>query len=1272
MIWWNLIFLVAAIIISEVFRPRPKFEAIRPAGLGDFDFPTAQEGRVVPIVWGTIQIRGPNVIWFGDLSSEAINENVKTGMFSDKDVVVGYRYFLGLQFGICRGPLTGINDGLRRIWIDDKVVYDSPVYTSSPEDPTLAVNNAAISIEKIGFGGKDSDIVGTMRLVPGSTSQAVSAYVTAADIDDPTLVPAYRNTFIGTWEGGEIGNSPNLSPWKFEVTRIPDPLDLFNANLAAQRGDEIIGTRHANPMNVLYEILTDTDWGMGIETGLVDIDNFREVAGVLAAENNGFSMVLDSPKKYSEILTEIERQVDGVLVWNEEVQLYEFLLVRPDEYLSPTPNIDWDVDTTNCSEVDFSRIGWDDTTNQVRVPYQDPGKNYQDAHALAQDMGNFEIQGIVATSTTTFPGVKDGALANQLAWRELKTLARPLAKATIKVNREFYAVKPTHIINLTWPLLGLNGTRFRVTKVDYGDLENNQIILSLVEDVFSDNVSTFSDPIDSLWIPQTTDALDVIASRLFPLPAQLANVSNNAQLAVLAVRANSVQSEFDVYTKENPGVSPITSTEDQFLTLASIGGDFCPSALLDGALTATGGSPVDWDDVSINIKTTVDIDLLEAKTLANLNENDPPVNLFLVDDEIIFFEDITDNGGGLYTLTGCYRGMINTIPKAHSDEARCWFFTYGITIVGPENDTVYSQDLDIAVKVLSRTPNTILNLPATTMLGTTIDRTYEVMPPADPTINGQRFYEITETVGFLSIYWKGRNALVGDLDTLQSDPSIAVNAGSFTIEVWRTDTSPEQLIQTISTIPMAGNAISPAGGLYNLSGFVIEDGSPLFPVTSYRFKLYSESQGTRSQEWETGVVNLTGYGLNYGEDYGGLLTPGETLAQGEAPTQPEPLPGLEQERVYVLTFAGTVSSSESRQIVASFFNLLDGQVYTADFTISGATYTTLIDMAQYAAEQLTDAFPNVVNVSRSGTEVTVTTLWGNISFQNIATNGLDIFLTLEQEEGPVSSPVRQIVYLDFWDEDFDPLLERTVEVLAPSDSANYQNSLGGQVRLDLIPLTYDARKALNFQNPRIVDTHTPESALLSRYTNGFSELFDSLSTSEAASFGEFSGPAIQFTGLPFAQPRPSIVYQADENIRAAVQFFETHDLTHQSGFKLMWKEGRPEQAGSSTGFSRIYTARYATQDPDFAAGQVISLTIGGSTVSETVSAGEAAAGADGVLTVLGDLVTQINGLGPYTAELLELTSFDARIEVRHDTPNTNYEMFIDAGYGLRLEWRQTT
>lgn len=69
---WNYIIQLAfALVIGYYTRPDPP-AAPNPATLEEIDIPTAEEGRPVAVVFGTVHIRSPNVVWYGDLRTTPI------------------------------------------------------------------------------------------------------------------------------------------------------------------------------------------------------------------------------------------------------------------------------------------------------------------------------------------------------------------------------------------------------------------------------------------------------------------------------------------------------------------------------------------------------------------------------------------------------------------------------------------------------------------------------------------------------------------------------------------------------------------------------------------------------------------------------------------------------------------------------------------------------------------------------------------------------------------------------------------------------------------------------------------------------------------------------------------------------------------------------------------------------------------------------------------------------------------------------------------------
>jgi hypothetical protein len=64
--------LIAAYLVATALAPKPVQP--KPVSLEDFDVPTAEQGREIAVVFGTVTVTGPNVIWYGNLSNAQITK----------------------------------------------------------------------------------------------------------------------------------------------------------------------------------------------------------------------------------------------------------------------------------------------------------------------------------------------------------------------------------------------------------------------------------------------------------------------------------------------------------------------------------------------------------------------------------------------------------------------------------------------------------------------------------------------------------------------------------------------------------------------------------------------------------------------------------------------------------------------------------------------------------------------------------------------------------------------------------------------------------------------------------------------------------------------------------------------------------------------------------------------------------------------------------------------------------------------------------------------
>ena len=851
--WIAFLQYIAVFLISELLRPKPDIENAKPASLGDFQFPTADEGRAVPIVWGTVRLNGPNIGWFGDLRTKAIKKKVKTGMFSSKNVIVGYRYFLGIDFMLCRGDMsTGtpdLSNGIRKIWVQDELLRSGGSW----------VNDGTISFDQPQFfGGKDEGgIVGTMRVYPGSTGQVKSSYMANLGEIVPTKLPAYRGTAHVVLEGMEVGNSANIPPWAFEVRRIPNGLNLTLTNA-------LVSGHGANPANVIYEILTNAEWGLGITN--IDVADFQASAAVLASEGNSYGRILDRGILAKEILSEIQQQIDGFIVQDPVSKQWKLKLVRESDYPSPLSLVPV-FNEANTRDVEFTRGSWADTTNQVKVQFTDRNKEYKTTFAVAQDMANKIIQnGDNVTTTLNMQGIQDRTVANRFAWQELRTLSYPLAKGKIRANREHISLLPGDLARLIWPPYDID-IYIRITRIQLGSDSANEIIYDYSEDIFRQELPSFSDPTDTLWVATDQGAVNPSAARVFPLPLGFSEDPTKQQYGLLVSRGNGLQATYDIFYREY--TSDPAEVRTDFIALAEDVSPYTPTALLSGPIEVNESSPNSFINQSITIDTGSDIDELDIAASVNDLDSDftvvTPPNLILVDDEIMFYESITDLGGGAYTLNNVHRGMLDTAVAPHDDNSIVWFFVEGMA----EIDVAWgASTTHFAIWIMSNAGGGQQGAPDSSPTGSPekgfwlsqeiVKRFEGPSAPMNVSIDGVRLGDVDTLGDTFNINWRNRLNSNTVRSTHQEDVSESISGIDYTVRIYHTGVSPEVLVYNVSGIAAAGG-VSPIGGTHAVSGYAV-DFSPLaspWPspqpfAQTYRVEIEAETVGSptvTSQKW---------------------------------------------------------------------------------------------------------------------------------------------------------------------------------------------------------------------------------------------------------------------------------------------------------------------------------------------------------------------------------------------------------------------------------------
>jgi len=749
-----IVVLIVVVVLQVVLIPKASVENARPKGLGDFDVPTATEDRAIPITWGTVDITGPNVVWYGDLKTTK-----RTKTQGGNRILLAYNYWLGIDLILCYGPI----DRVTRFEIGDKWLYPATelvlgvptarITPAFPVTPTEAGTPVVFSAKKaLGGNSKGGTIDGTMRMYNGGPNQTQNAYLQSKL---GTNIPAYVNVAHIVGEQIQVGESSSVGAYVFRVTRFPDNLGLT-------------GTRHiingtiddgdANPMEVAYEALTSDIFGLSMDPALVDIASFRAAGNILADEGNGMSWIITSVIPAADILKEVARQADAIF-FEDSTGKFSTRLIR-DDY---TPAALFLFDEGNILKLnEFSRSGWVGSKNHVNIGYTDRDKEFQATGAMSQDLANVRIQGAEVRADYKYPGVHSAATAQAIAERELRVLSFPLAKIEFTTNRDGVQFIPGEVVRFSWSALGITDMVVRIAQVDVGDIDNGKVKIVGMQDVFRVAESLYKAPNATGWSRPSDLAGAFVAGE--ELVREMPRILGNLYPEQISDPTQARTWNF----VSRPDAGP--STLDVEIFIDAVGaGDFLegfgdielvPLALIDLEYPAATADIETSDALSVD--TTVDFStdigsVTPAQVAAGLN-------LVLIEgatqaeDEVIGFEDLIDDGDGTYRLRNAHRGLLDTQARTHAVGARVWLFAENVAYSNIRFGDL--QAIDVR-HVPSTASDTLAVFDATTLPLTFAQRTLRPHHPANFTVNATRVPVAVDETADLDFDWEHR--LNGDL-----------------------------------------------------------------------------------------------------------------------------------------------------------------------------------------------------------------------------------------------------------------------------------------------------------------------------------------------------------------------------------------------------------------------------------------------------------------------------------------------------------------------------
>ncbi len=759
MIWFTLALFLVSFVITALLAPKPEFENARADELDPNNFPMASEDSPIPLVLGRVRLNAPNTLWYGDFESKAITEKVKTGLFSSKKVTVGYKYYLGLDMGLALGP--GVV--LREVYIDETLVWSGD--TTGGTETVINISDSEL------FGGYKSGggWGSTGKFYSGAFTQNVDTYV-EGQVGSGN-VPAYNGMAHMVFEHAYIGESASLRKMAFVLECYTNSLDLPDSGTINDGVD-------MNPAEAIYQIMVDTWRGLGIAVSDIDLVALQTVGQVLWEEQNGVSILVTSESDGARLISEILRQIDGIMYQDPDSGKVTISLIRDDYDVDLIPEFD---ENDIAIVRSFTRTSWDEVQSQVKVSF--PQRDSEsEAVAISQDMAVVATLGKLRTTTLSFPFCYDPDTANEIASRERAQRSVPLFRATIEVNRNANTLRPGSPFKFSWADYGIVDLVMRVQRFDLGELTKGKIVIEALQDKFALSDVVFSSPQSSGWTPVSLTPSDVITARLVQMPRFFTNkletpiTYERVGLLGVAAKPSGVSTTYSINV-QLPGETLDETSDDPKDVI------YQGSGLLSVAYSKSAGF-VTGKDTTIGMSLGSVVGTFESAVTSDVINGYE--NIILVNNEFMAFETAVDGGSGNWTLTNVYRGLFGSPIEDHSIGARVYSvptaaFNSGAIDIFPDGQTYNHRFLDGAGSV-RQSPDQVTPI---AYVGAATYHNNKPLRPGNLKLGGVRQYDpiITAAVA-TALTWAPRDHRVLPIPTEVDAAQTPPNAESYKIDVY--------------------------------------------------------------------------------------------------------------------------------------------------------------------------------------------------------------------------------------------------------------------------------------------------------------------------------------------------------------------------------------------------------------------------------------------------------------------------------------------------------
>lgn len=616
-------------------------------------------------------------------------------MGSKKAVTIGYRYYLGMHM-----ILSLVVDEIQKIIVGERVAWSGSVKTNQ----SIYINSPEL------FGGekKEGGIQGSVDVLMGGPAQPKNGYLMSKLGSN---IPAFRGVTSLVVKGAYVAAmSPYPKQWWVKVKKIPK--DWYSAKA------EINGS--ANFAHAIYAALINS----GVLPAQINDASFRKAADTLFAEKLGGSGEISNPSETQKLIDEYLSHCGGLIGKDSNGNL-TLILIRDDYNFDTLPVFD---ESKIISLDSFERSNYSEGVNEIVIKYRPQGATEDDSISV-QDLASIQAQGNVVSQSITYRFIDTALNAQRVGMRDLRQRSAPLAKVTLKTNRQGSTLTTGNVFRLSWREHGFADVVFRIFSIDYGKLTDNQITITAVEDVFGLPESSYLGDQGSGWVDPIQPPAILNPRKMYSAGYwELATTVNRSEfeffdettafLIAMVGEQTTFTQNWDMWTRVGGAAYQYDTT-----------GDFVPTAKLAQSIS----------------KMDTKISLKDLSRGVNAENSSPFV---YIDDECIRIDSIDINTGQATIARGC----LDSVPAIHNVDALVWFVSNRVT----PSFTEYVKGTTLSIKALSRTTLGVLDINKAPADSITLSGRFNApYPPANFKINDEYFPDAISSPVVLS--WAHRD-----------------------------------------------------------------------------------------------------------------------------------------------------------------------------------------------------------------------------------------------------------------------------------------------------------------------------------------------------------------------------------------------------------------------------------------------------------------------------------------------------------------------------------